>query len=66
MNSGTVFNLVLVSYLDCWFLTIYIEIGPGRPSAGGPRMDHRAVTSSGIVKNIMPCFSPATLSSEGT
>ena len=26
------------------------ELGPGRPSAGGPRMDCRAVTSSGVVK----------------
>ena len=25
-------------------------LGPGRPSAGGPRMDRRAVTSSGVVK----------------
>ena len=24
--------------------------GPGRPSAGGPRMDRRAVTSPGVVK----------------
>ena len=25
-------------------------LGPGRPSAGGPRMDRRAVTSSGVVQ----------------
>ena len=25
-------------------------LGPGRPSAGGPRMDRRAVTSLGVVK----------------
>ena len=25
------------------------KLGPGRPSAGGPRMDRRAVTSSGVV-----------------
>ena len=29
---------------------ILIELGPGRPPAGGPRMDCRAVTSSGLVK----------------
>ena len=27
-----------------------MNIGPGRPSAGGPRMDRRAVTSPGVVK----------------
>ena len=26
------------------------KLGPGRPSAGGPRMDRRAVTSPGVVK----------------
>ena len=25
------------------------SLGPGRPSAGGPRMDHRVVTISGVV-----------------
>ena len=29
---------------------IFILLGPGRPSAGGPRMDRRAVTSAGVVK----------------
>ena len=28
----------------------FLQLGPGRPSAGGPRMDRRAVTSSGVVK----------------
>ena len=27
----------------------FIQLGPGRPSAGGPRMDRRAVTSSRVV-----------------
>ena len=27
-----------------------MKLGPGRPSAGGPRMDRRAVTSPGVVK----------------
>ena len=27
-----------------------LQLGPGRPSAGGPRMDRRAVTSPGVVK----------------
>ena len=26
------------------------QLGPGRPSAGGPRKDRRAVTSPGVVK----------------
>ena len=26
------------------------KLGPGRPSAGGPRMDRRVVTSLGVVK----------------
>ena len=26
------------------------KLGPGRPSAGGPRMDRQAVTSPGVVK----------------
>ena len=30
---------------------VLMELGPGRPSAGGPRMDSRAVTSSGVVKS---------------
>ena len=29
---------------------ILYQLGPGRPSAGGPRMDRRAVTSPGVVK----------------
>ena len=28
----------------------FIALGPGRPSAGGPRMDRRVVTSLGVVK----------------
>ena len=32
------------------FYQIFSQLGPGRPSAGGPRMDGRAVTSLGIVK----------------
>ena len=28
----------------------FIKLGPGRPSAGGPRMDYRAVISLGVVK----------------
>ena len=39
-NLPTVFG-----YLN--FLSV---LGPGRPSAGGPRMDRRAVTSLGVVK----------------
>ena len=31
------------------FDNFYI-LGPGRPSAGGPRMDCRVVTSAGVVK----------------
>ena len=31
------------------FLT-FCAVGPGQPSAGGPRMDRRAVTSSGVVQ----------------
>ena len=30
---------------------VFELLGPGRPSAGGPRMDRWAVTSSGVVKN---------------
>ena len=26
------------------------ELGPGRPSAGGPRMDRQAVTSLGVLQ----------------
>ena len=29
---------------------IFVILGPGRPSAGGPRMDRQAVTSLGVVK----------------
>ena len=32
------------------FSFTFDKLGPGRPSAGGPRMDRRAVTSSGVVK----------------
>ena len=35
-------NLKFVNFLN--------KLGPGRPSAGGPRMDRRAVTSLGVVK----------------
>ena len=28
----------------------FISLGPGRPSAGGPRMNHRAVTCPGVAK----------------
>ena len=31
-------------------LQLFDKLGPGRPSAGGPRMDRRAVTSLGVVK----------------
>ena len=27
-----------------------VVLGPGRPSAGGPKMDRRAVTSRGVAK----------------
>ena len=47
LPNGTVLqvvkNLVSDSYL-------FDQLGPGRPSAGGPRMDRRAVTSPGVVK----------------
>ena len=41
-------NLML-KYLG-FIIYIFVSLGPGRPSAGGPRMDRRAVTSSGVVK----------------
>ena len=28
----------------------FVVLGPGQPSAGGPKMDGRAVTSLGVVK----------------
>ena len=31
-------------------LHTFVKLGPGRPSAGGPRMDRRAVTSLEVVK----------------
>ena len=33
-----------------WIFVQFVILGPGRPSAGGPRMDRRAVTSLGVVK----------------
>ena len=30
---------------DINFVAIFVVLGPGRPLAGGPRMDHRAVTT---------------------
>ena len=35
---------------NLYCVKIFQRLGPGRPSAGGPRMDRRAVTSSGVVK----------------
>ena len=35
---------------DITFVAIFVALGPGWPSASGPRMDRRAVTSSGVVK----------------
>ena len=32
------------------FYNIFGRLGPGRPSAGGPRMDCQEVTSPGVVK----------------
>ena len=32
------------------FYQIFSQLGPGRPSAGGPRMDRWVVTSPGVVK----------------
>ena len=37
----------------------FMKLGPGRPSAGGPRMDRRAETCPGVVKI-------SRLTSEGT
>ena len=34
-------------YISSYF---FMELGPGRPPAGGPRMDRWAVTSPGVVK----------------
>ena len=39
-------HIVLVDLL-CGILVL---LGPGWPSAGGPRMDRRVVTSPGVVK----------------
>ena len=36
--------------LSIGLVNLLHPLGPGRPSAGGPRMDRRAVTSSGVVK----------------
>ena len=41
---------------------IFPLLGPGRPTAGGPRMDRQAVTSLGVVK--ISRFAPVALSSE--
>ena len=35
---------------NLYCVKIFQRLGPGRPSAGGPRMDRRAVTSLGVVK----------------
>ena len=32
------------------YLQEFLILGPGRPSAGGPRMNRRVVTSLGVVK----------------
>ena len=44
--------------LSCHLNKFLLQENPGRPSAGGPRMDRRAVT------NLTPRFAPAALSSE--
>ena len=44
----------------------FVKLGPGRPSAGGPRMDRRTVTSPGVLTNLMPRFAPAALSWQGS
>ena len=44
--------------LSCHLNKFLLQENPGWPSAGGPRMDRRAVT------NLTPRFAPAALSSE--
>ena len=36
--------------LTFYAIDLLPQLGPGRPLAGGPRMDRRAVTSPGAVK----------------
>ena len=43
-------NLILVGLIKYIMFKSFMRLGPGRPSAGGPRMDRRAVTSPGVVK----------------
>ena len=46
-------NLYISFYVTVKFTISQLDfnvLGPGRPSAGGPRMDRRAVTSPGVVK----------------
>ena len=50
-----------VSRVQVKFLKSFKEIGPGRPSAGGPRMDRRGGTSPGFVKNASLCTCKAQL-----
>ena len=47
MRKGHQGEFTLGSFVN---LFNYVTLGPGRPSAAGPRMDRRAVTSSGVVK----------------
>ena len=51
MDSYTVGDpIFLIFAASMQFMHICLQLGPGRPSAGGPRMDLRAVTSLGVVK----------------
>ena len=42
--------LILGGLIKHLMFESFMRLGPGRPSAGGPRMDRRAVTSPGVVK----------------
>ena len=42
--------------LTFYAIDLLPQLGPGQPSAGGPRMDRRAVTNQGVVK--ISCLAP--------
>ena len=43
-------RLMFSSFNISFHIQLFMKPGPGRPSAGGPRMDRRAVTCPGVVK----------------
>ena len=49
-KTGSRYYLVKANSNGADVIQYFVYLAPGRPLAGGPRMDRRAVTSPGVVK----------------